>query len=176
MEKEKATIKDKQKLQQELYEQHYKKMMGVCLRYAMDKDEAKDILHEGFIKVFNKIDQFDNKGSLEGWIRRVIVNTAIDHCRTTIHTTSLNENYDLTEEIEEDNELYEDLSAEEIMQMIQSLSPVYRTVFNMYAIENYSHKEIAEKLGISEGTSKSNLSKARMSLKKMFFEHKKIEA
>lgn len=176
MEAENIKIKDKQKFQQKLYEQHYRKMMGVCLRYSKDKDEAKDILHESFIKVFNKIDRFDNKGSLEGWIRKIVVNTAIDSSRKTIHITAINEKYDaIQEEIEEENDLYDDFSVEEIMQMVQNLSPAYRTVFNMYAIERYSHKEIAEKLGISEGTSKSNLAKARMNLKKMFYECKKIE-
>lgn len=162
-----------------MYEQHYKKMMGICLRYSKDRDEAKDILHESFIKIFEKIDLFENKGSLEGWIRKVVVNTAIDHCRKNIYTTNIDKNhYNPHEEIfdEDGDELYNGVSAEEIMQMVQNLSPAYRTVFNMYAIENYSHKEISEKLGISEGSSKSNLAKARMNLKKMFYEHKKMEA
>lgn len=174
----KSSAEEGVRFRQSLCELYYGKMMGVCLRYAKDKDQAKDILHDGFIKVFDKINQFDNKGSLEGWIRRVMVNTAIDFCRKNTFTFSMDEKFDL-EDLDSNGTNESDLeaflntfSADQIMKMVQGLSPVYRVVFNLYAIENYSHKEISEKLGISEGASKSNLSRARINLQKMFFKSK----
>jgi len=162
--------------QEALYKRFYGKMMGVCLRYAKDRDEASDMLQEGFIKVFTSLRNFSFKGSFEGWVRRIVVNTAVDHLRRNKHgymivsTVYAREGDvpDPAEEMEEDN-LLNNLSEEEILNAISQLSPAYRTVFNLYVMENFPHKEIADQLGISEGTSKSNLAKARFQLKKNLF-------
>jgi len=146
--------------QEQLYRLVAPKMYGVCLQYAGNEDDAKDIMQDGFIKVFKKIDQYSGKGSLEGWIRRVIINTALERLRSRVNLHSLDENIGTENELTEYGVL-ESMSAEEITKLISRLSPKYRIVFNLYAIEGYSHKEIGEKLGISEGTSKSNLSRAR---------------
>jgi RNA polymerase sigma factor (sigma-70 family) len=154
--------------QQKLYEFFYRKMMGVSLRYSYSREEAKDLLHDSFIKIFQNIQKFDNKGSLEGWVRRTVVNTVIDHFRKNrsvfIRSDEALENIEDTEEGPE-NEIAQ-FSTEDVMKMIQNLSPAYRTVFNMYVFEEYTHYEIAEKLGISVGASKSNLAKARLNLRK----------
>lgn len=143
-----------------LYEQFSAKMYGVCLRYSGSPDDAQDILHEGFLKIFDKIGQYQSRGSFEGWIRRIMVNTALEKYRNQYRMTSMQDNqyvYD-NQGIEEINE---NITAKELMQLIQELSPKYKVVFNLYAIEGYSHKEISKMLEISEGTSKSNLSRAR---------------
>lgn len=163
--------------QKALYERFYGKMMGVCLRYAKNRDEAKDILQEGFLKVFNSIKSFNRTGSFEGWMRRIMVNTAIDHLRKNKHeylivnTVYANEAGSASEEEISDDDLVTQINEEDIIRAVQSLSPAYRTVFNLFVIEGLSHKEIAEKLDISEGTSKSNLSKAKFNLKKNLLHH-----
>ncbi len=158
--------------QKALYEMFYGRMMGVCLRYAKSRDEAKDMLHEGFMKVFNNIKNFSSSGSFEGWVRRIMVNNAIDHIRknkhdylivNTVHASNTLAN--ATEEVE-DEDLLNHISKDDIMKAVQELSPAYRAVFNLYVIEEMSHKEIADKLDISEGTSKSNLAKAKFNLRK----------
>ncbi|MBN8694981.1 MAG: sigma-70 family RNA polymerase sigma factor [Bacteroidetes bacterium] len=169
----KGCLKNDRASQKALYEHFYSKMLGVCLRYAKDSDEAKDILHEGFLKVFNNLRGFNNTGSFEGWVRRIMVNTAIDHLRknkqnylivSTVHANDRSVNA-AAEEVEEDD-LLSHIEKEDILKAVQELTPAYRTVFNLYVIEEYTHKEIAEMLDISEGTSKSNLSKAKFNLKK----------
>jgi RNA polymerase sigma factor (sigma-70 family) len=146
--------------QRELYDMFKMKMYGICLRYAGNTDDAQDILQEGFLKVYEKINQFGFKGAFEGWMRRIIVNTALEKYR--LHYRQI-----ITGDIKFENEAgYEidyasDIDANELVKIIQDLSPRYRVVFNLYAIEGYSHKEISEMLQISEGTSKSNLSRAR---------------
>lgn len=143
------------------------------MRYARNKEEAYDILQEGFIKVFKKIKNFEKKGSLEGWIRRIMANTAIDHIRKKkdfyLSSDELYEMDNLADESNIDLEMedFANMKAEIIIAFIQKLSPAYRTVFNMYVIENMTHQEIAEYLNISVGTSKSNLAKAKMKLKEM---------
>ena len=169
-------IRQDRSCQEALYKRFYGKMMGVSLRYARNRDEASDMLQEGFIKVFTSIRNFEGKGSFEGWIRRIVVNTAVDHLRRNKHEYMIvstvyareGEIPDLGDELDEDNNLL-DLSEEQILVAVQQLSPAYRTVFNLYVLENFSHKEIAEQLNISEGTSKSNLAKARFQLKKNLF-------
>ncbi|MBE9467445.1 MAG: sigma-70 family RNA polymerase sigma factor [Bacteroidetes bacterium] len=156
----KGCVAGNTKYQELLYKQFSGKMFAVCLRYAKDYTEAEDVLQEGFIKVFEKINQFKFKGSFEGWMRRVIVNTALDKYRkqNLLHTVddmneySENFNYD---------EVISNITSKDILKLIQELSPKYKMVFVSYAIEGYSHKEISEMLGISIGTSKSNLSRAR---------------
>lgn len=153
--------------QQQLYEQYYGRMMGVCLRYAGSRDEALDLLHEGFIKVFQNITRYKAGTSLPAWIRTIMVNTCIDYYRRTIRRR--------TEDIAEANYLSNDdpdalshLTEQEILAAVQELSPAYRAVFNLYVVEGYSHKEIGDALQITESTSRSNLVKARIKLKEYF--------
>ncbi len=156
-----------------LYRKYAAKMMAICLRYCKNRAEAEDVLQEGFIKIFQKIDQFRMQGSFEGWIRRIIVNTAINnyHSSSRYHNQQdiddLIETSDLTESIPEENyRLNGSITKDKLMGMIQALPDGYRLVFNLFAIEGYTHKEIAEMLQISENTSKSQLSKARKTLKR----------
>lgn len=178
-------IKGERKSQQVIFETFYGKMMGVCLRYAKSEDEAKDILQEGFIKVFKNMKNYGDKGSFEGWIRRIIVNTAIDFHRKRNKEGFVNVESDVLEVLSEnaqstqeeevtENDIY-NIDIKEVMKEVQNLSPAYQAVFNMYVVEGYSHKEIAQKLGISEGTSKSNLAKAKRNLKKFFLKNKAYE-
>lgn len=162
---------------------YYGKMLAVCLRYINDRDTAQEILQEGFIKVFDKLDVFDFKGSFEGWVRRIIANTAIDAIRKNKRNPFLSDqDNDFKQEAVNEMEDAELLSAFKLkadvaMEAISKLSPAYRTVFNLYVLEDYSHKEIAEMLGINEGTSKSNLAKAKMNLQRILTEkYKKLEA
>jgi len=151
-------------------------MYGVCLRYCNSRDDAQDILHEGFLKIFEKIQQFEFRGSFEGWIRRIMVNTALEKFRNQNKFVNIKDNSVEDYDRSEDCDPAEDLTAKELMEMIEKLSPQYRVVFNMFAIEGYSHKEIAELLGITEGTSKSNLSRARAILQEKIKEYyKQIE-
>jgi RNA polymerase sigma factor (sigma-70 family) len=146
--------------QKELYELFKTKMFGICLRYAGDYNDAQDILHDGFLKVYEKVNQFKFKGSFEGWIRKIIVNTALERFRTKYQMVEINDNFKEVDR-KASNNILSDISVKELLKFIQELSPRYRMVFNLYAIEGYSHKEISEMLNISEGTSKSNLSRAR---------------
>lgn len=162
--------------QEALYKRFYGKMLGVTMRYARDRDEARDMLQEGFIKVFTSISNFSGKGSFEGWVRRIVVNTSIDHLRKNKHEYMIvssvhSRDGDLPDAVDEadENELLQ-LSEEQLIACIQQLSPAYRAVFNLYVMENLPHKEISERLGISEGTSKSNLAKARYQLKKILYQ------
>jgi len=146
--------------QRMLYKHHYAYAMNICLRYSQNREEAKEILNDGFMKVFSKIEQYNPETSFLGWLRKIMINTAIDHYRKEVkhyhHASIENEHLQVTK-----TSVLDDISHEELMQLVQQLSPAYRAVFNLYAIDGYNHKEIAEILGISEGTSKSNLSKAR---------------
>ena len=150
--------------QQKLYEEYYGKMMSVCLRYAGSEDEALDLLHEGFIKVFKNIGKYEAGTSLTAWMRRIIINTCIDTYRKNIRRRT--EDLEVAFELHnEDVDAISQCSEQEILDAIQQLSPAYRAVFNLYVIEGYSHKEIADTLDITESTSRSNLVKARMKLK-----------
>jgi len=163
------------KMQQELYNRFAPRMYGVCLRYASNAEEAEDILQEGFIKIFNKINSYRGDGSFEGWIRRIFVNTAIEHFRKKTYLQPITETEENTVEGKYLSVL-DSLAEKDIIQLIQQLSPGYRTVFNMYVVEGYTHKQIAEMLGISEGTSKSQLSRAKLILQdlvKTFIEKRK---
>ncbi len=162
----KACVRKERWAQQKLYEDYYSQMMGVCLRYANNEDDALDILHEGFIKVYKNISKYQLGTSLNAWIRRIMVNTAIDYYRKSVRRR--------TEDIEQAYDIYSNeadaisqCTEKEILEAVQKLSPAYRTVFNLYVIEGYSHKEIADILGITESTSRSNLVKARGNLKSL---------
>lgn len=154
------------RMQEELYRRFSPRMYAVCLRYAGKVEEAEDILQEGFIKVFKKMDSFRGDGSFEGWMRRIFVNTAIEHFRRKRYLMPVTEKEENSIEGKYTSAL-DDLGAKDILALIQDLSPGYRTVFNMYVVEGYTHKEIAEMLGISEGTSKSQLSRAKVILQDM---------
>ena len=149
------------------YERFARKMMGVCLRYAQDQYEAEDILQDGFVKVFQKIGTFRGSGSLEGWVRRTIVNTALDNIRKT---KIFQQHVDLDNAeslVSSEGLVLENIAANDLLKLICTLPTGYRTVFNMFAIEGYSHKEIADQLNISENTSKSQFRKAKAYLRKL---------
>ena len=158
------------RMQEELYRRFSPRMYAVCLRYAGNAEEAEDILQEGFIKVFRKLDSFRNEGSFEGWRRRIFVNTAIEDFRRKKYLLPVTEKEENTIEGKYTSVL-DEMGAKDIMALVQELSPGYRTVFNMYVVEGYTHKEIADQLGISEGTSKSQLSRAKVILQDMVRTH-----
>jgi RNA polymerase sigma-70 factor (ECF subfamily) len=141
-------------------------MYAVCLRYANNSDDAQDLLQEGFIKVYKNLHRFRAEGSFEGWVRRVFINSSIEHYRKK--QAKLTTVSDKEENTIEDSDIsaLDSLAERDIINLIQDLSPGYRTVFNLYVIEGYSHKEIGELLGISEGTSKSQLARAKSILQK----------
>lgn len=152
-------------MQEELYRRFAPKMYAVCMRYANNADDAQDLLQEGFIKVYRNLEKFRAEGSFEGWVRRVFVNTSIEHFRRKNTLYSITEK---EENVIEDSDItaLDNLAEKDIIALVQELSPGYRTVFNMYVIEGYSHKEIGKILGISEGTSKSQLARAKAILQK----------
>lgn len=166
-----ALIRGERWAQQQLYQAHYGKMMGICLRYAGSRDEALDLLHEGFIKVFQHIGRYKPGTSLAAWIRTVMVNNCIDYYRKTIRrrTEDLGEAQGLSND---DPDALSNLTEQEILDAVHTLSPVYRAVFNLYVVEGYSHKEIADALRITESTSRSNLVKARLKLQEYFAERR----
>ena len=154
------------RMQEELYRRFSPRMYGVCLRYASNAEEAEDILQEGFIKVFKKLGSFRGDGSFEGWVRRIFVNTAIEQFRRKRYLLPVTEKEENTIEGKYFS-ILDELAEKDILALVQELSPGYRTVFNMYVVEGYTHKEIADMLGISEGTSKSQLSRAKVILQDM---------
>jgi RNA polymerase sigma-70 factor (ECF subfamily) len=165
----KALKKEDAKAQRQLYDKYSSKMLGVCMRYVGDQMTAEDVLVEGFMKVFSKIEQFKEEGSLEGWIRRIMVNEALSYLRQkkrSLEDTDLDEAQRVADTVQAD----ELLEAEDMKQMIDRLPSGYRTVFNLYAIEGYSHAEVAAMLRITESTSKSQLHRAR-ALLQQYVEH-----
>ncbi len=156
--------------QSKLYKMFANKMLGVCLRYCNCIDDAKDVMQEGFVKVFTTLHKFKGNSSVTTWITRIMMNTAIDHFRKNKKLQFIdsfdkysNEPIDFEDNIEVVNE---PLSVDELMALVQQLPTGYRVVFNMYAIDELSHREIAAHLGISEGTSKSQLARARKQLQR----------
>jgi RNA polymerase sigma-70 factor (ECF subfamily) len=156
--------------QQQIFDLYASRMLGVCLRYVKNTMQAEDILVVAFTKVFDRIGQFKGEGSFEGWIRRIAVNEALTWLRRS--RAMMGAHADLVEVDRQPdyNHLADHLEAEDLLRMIDQLPPGYRIVFNMYAIDGYSHKEIAAQLGISENTSKSQLSRARVHLQKLLAE------
>jgi RNA polymerase sigma factor (sigma-70 family) len=152
---------------EKIYQELSPKMYGFCLRYASDKDEAKDILQDSFIKIYHQLKTFRGDGSFEGWAKKIVVNTALEYFRTKTkwQNMPLNE-FNEAFEIENDEDILSDLSFQEMLLLVQELPPMYRMVFNLYVFEGMKHREIAEQLGVSEGTSKSNLSDARRILQR----------
>jgi RNA polymerase sigma factor (sigma-70 family) len=163
-------IAGKRAMQKALYDLYAKKMMAVCLRYAKTSFEAEDMLQEAFIKVFEHIKTFKGECPLEFWIRRIMVNTALKHHRKKMYVSSVAES-DKVENIPEEEFIMSGYAYEDLLAMVQSLAPRYQLIFNLYAIEGYAHKEIAAMLEISEGTSKSQYSRARAILKDMLQRH-----
>lgn len=170
---EEALLKDcrkkKSAAQEEMYQRFAPKMLGVCVRYIYDREEAEHVMIGGMVKVFEKLEQYQGEGSLEGWIRRIMVNESLMYIRK-------NKNMSLEVEVEKAEfepdyySLESNLEAEDLMSLIGELPIGYRTVFNLYAIEGYSHKEIADTLSINENTSKSQLSRARKFLQSRLLE------
>ncbi|MEO6454567.1 MAG: RNA polymerase sigma factor [Ginsengibacter sp.] len=161
-----GSINGDRQIQELLYHRFSPKMYAVCLRYSGNADDAHDLLQEGFIKVFKNLVKFRGDGSFEGWIRRIFVNTSIEHFRKKVNMYAVTETQEVTIEDKELNVL-DNLAEKDIIAMIHQLSPGYRAVFNLHVIEGYSHKEIADMLGINEGTSKSQLARAKAVLRKM---------
>ena len=158
--------KRKRESQKALYELYSRKMYGICLRYSSDAEAAQDLLHDGFIKIFDSIDSYSGKGSFEGWLKRIFINKALENIRKDKSSLFQSDNVQNIPDIvddstEEDTTL---ISEKELLRIIQELPKGYRTVFNMYAIENLSHKEIAGMLNINEVTSRSQYNRARQIL------------
>ena len=161
----KGCIDGNRQMQELLYRKFSSKMYGVCLRYSGNVDDANDLLQEGFIKIFKNLNKFRGDGSFEGWIRRIFVNTSIEHFRKKVKLYNVTEVQENTVE-DTDLTVLDTLAEKDIILLVHELSPGYKTVFNMHVIEGYSHKEIADILGITEGTSKSQLARAKGVLKK----------
>lgn len=159
--------KNDRESQRLLYQHYYGYAMSICARYCRSYEEAKEIANDGFMKVFIKLDQHETESSFKAWLRKIMVNSAIDHYRKEL------KHYHQTPPAQEElngtvnNNAIDDLSYAELIGMVQRLTPGYRAVFNLHVIDGYTHEEISGLLGISEGTSKSNLMKARENLKKM---------
>lgn len=162
-------VKEDRLAQKRLYEKFFGKMMGVCMRYASHREQATEMLNIAFLKVFQNIKAFaETGGNLEAWIYRIVVNTCIDFLRKEMRHQ--HQELEKTVYVEDTSDIISDMSAEKILELVNRLSPAYRTVFNMYVMEGYTHVEIGRKLGISEGTSKSNLAKARARLQEMILQ------
>lgn len=152
--------------QHRVYGHFYNYVLTVCSRYSSDTEEAKEVMNDAFYKIFTKIDHYNPEYSFKGWLHRVVVNTAIDKYRSR-QNRQRTEDISNAQSVEIETEVVEKLTRDEIFKMVQYLPPAYRTVFNLFVVDGYSHAEIGQMLGITEGASKSNLSKARMKLKMM---------
>jgi RNA polymerase sigma factor (sigma-70 family) len=174
-------VHNDQKCKKIIYEYYYKKMYAICLRYSGNPDEAKDLLQDGFIKMFDKIRQIDSADKFEAWIKRLFTNHCIDYLKSAYkkyikYEPSLNDNigyeeFDESENIDFNNPDHFEVS--ELMDALNKLKPDYRIIINMYAIEKFNHLEIAEKLGISHSTSRSKLLRARNALKALLIKQKR---
>ncbi len=160
-------LKGSRRDQELLYRRYSPRLYAVCLQYSDNDEEARDVLQEGFIKIFTNLSNFKHEGSFEGWMRRIIVNTALERYRSR-NRLYMVEDIDRIPEpfVDPGNEDYSGLEATDLMDIIRMLPPKYRMVFNLFALEGYSHKEISKMINISEGTSKSNLARARIILQR----------
>lgn len=153
--------------QELLYRRHASRLYAVCLQYSGNDEEARDILQEGFIKIYENLVHYKHEGSFEGWMRRIIVNTALEKFRNRNTLYRVDDIETITEsEAELFSDDYPGLEATDLLNIIRELPPKYRVIFNLFAIEGYSHREISKMINISEGTSKSNLSRARVILQR----------
>jgi RNA polymerase sigma-70 factor (ECF subfamily) len=169
----KGCVKEDRECQKELYLRFSGKMMAVCLRYAGNRMEAEDMLQEGFIKVFDNIGKFKREGSLEGWIRRIMVNTSINKIRSNkVRFEELGNEAD--DFLQHDRSIIDKMSEKDILNLVSQMPSGYRYVFNMYAIEGLSHKEIAANLGIEEASSRSQYAKAKKYLQQQLVKLEKI--
>lgn len=161
--------------QRELYKKYAGKMMVVCMRYSNNRMEAEDILQDGFMKIFDSIGKFKQEGSLEGWIRRIIVNVALNKIRVNnkMHFEEISSKSEII--VNDDSSVVEKLSEQDLLNIINKLPNGYKYVFNMYAIEGYTHKEIAESLGIEEASSRSQYSKAKKYLQQQVYQLEKVK-
>jgi RNA polymerase sigma-70 factor (ECF subfamily) len=157
--------------QQQVYEEQFGQMMGICLRYTSSRDEAMDLLHEAFIIIFHNITRYRPGTAFNAWVRTVVVNTCIDYYRKNARnrTEDIDHLYQVSSD---DPDALSNLTEQEILEAVQQLSPAYRTVFNLFVLEGYSHREIGEALDITESTSRSNLLKARIRLQELFAERR----
>jgi len=166
----------KRKAQSELYSRFAPLLYGICLRYAANRFEAQDMLQEGFIKVFSSLSSYESKGSFEGWMKRIVINNALNHIRSNAKQqlfSDFSEAENLTDTVLETEESSPPPDRETMLRLIQELPEGYRMVFNLYVFENYTHKEIAEAAGISENTSKTQLMRARNLLQRKLIESKR---
>ena len=167
-------VAGKRSAQSALYRKYAAVMLAICLRYAQNRDEAEDILQEAFLKIFQNIQCYRSEGSFEGWMKRIMINHALNYYRKNRKQPFLEdiESINETEIMEKDEQpsAHAPVSAEKLTSLIQMLPPGYRMVFNMYVFEEYSHKEISQELSISENTSKTQLLKARRMLRKKIIE------
>jgi len=154
------------KAQNELFKAYFSYAKSVCLRYSSNAEDAKDVLNKGFMKVFKNLEKYDSSYPFKAWLRTIMVNTALNHYRDNKKFTQ-EINLEGYEHVEYDEDVIGHLAAEEILALVQQLSPAYRTVFVMHVVDGYNHREIGEMIGISEGTSRSNFSKARIKLQVM---------
>jgi RNA polymerase sigma factor (sigma-70 family) len=159
--------------QELIYKQFYGYAMGFCIRYTKDKEEAKEILNDGFLKIFTKLESYDRERSFSTWLARVMINTALDRYRKESRQQPT-EDLQVAEQVAIDENVISQLAHDELITLIQRLPSAYRIVFNLFVIDGFTHEEIAEKIGISEGTSKSNLFRAREKLK-LFLSQKKVD-
>jgi RNA polymerase sigma factor (sigma-70 family) len=162
-------IKQDRACQKMLYKAYYGFAMGICLRYANNRDEASEVMNQGFFKVFTRIETYDISRPFKAWLGRIMTNVSIDYYRANLKM-AYTDDLDKAEHISDGDFTDKKLHYEDLLQMVQQLPPAYRTVFNLFAIEGYSHEEIGEMLGVSPGTSKSNLHKARQKLKQMILD------
>ncbi|WP_047246807.1 RNA polymerase sigma factor [Maribacter thermophilus] len=154
--------KGDRKAQEQLYKNYAGVLYGICLKYSRNKTEAEDNLHDSFMTIYHKIGQYKSKGSFEGWMKRITINTVLQKYRREEYLNVVNDN--IEEEVTVEN-VYDDISLQTLLKYIQELPNKYRATFNLYVLDGYTHKEIGELLGTTVGTSKSNLARARMLLK-----------
>lgn len=167
-------IANRAECQKALFERHKSRLMAICMRYAADQDEAHDMLQDGFIKIFDKLETYNQQGKLVGWMCRIMINNCLDQLRRTRHQRHHVEIDEASQLSAGAYDVLAQLSVQDILRYIQALPQGYRTVFNLFAIEGYSHKEIAEQLEINENTSKSQFRKARLQLMQMIEQNNKV--
>lgn len=160
-------LREDRRAQEALYRQFASKMYGVCLAYVKDRDTAKDVMHDAFIKVFRSFQRFDPERSIEAWIRTIVVNTALDHLRKQNRVQLIEIDDKVRETHSDERSILDRVQMADLMGIIDKLPSGARTIFNLYTLEGYNHREIADKLNISEGTSKSQYSRAKILLREM---------
>jgi RNA polymerase sigma factor (sigma-70 family) len=165
-----SCIEGERTAQIELYQTYAPTMFGICLRYSSDYHSAEDLLQDGFIKAFRNMDRFNGEGSFEGWLKRIFINTAIEQYRKNKRLSFLPLDQEQQHLCDQQINIHDQLATQELLALLQKTPYGYRTVFNLYVVEGYNHKEIGELLGISEGTSKSQLARARAYLKELILQ------